>query len=138
MSGNIVPIHGMIARTEKNSVVMDFTEGWEINVELEMASKSRQGQTWKEILPGQAGWSGSIAAQLVLANTEQAALLANLVTATPGTKLTDMNFNLEDQNDYFSGDLYITGMAVTSRLADGTIKVSWPFQGDGALAINSA
>ena len=55
MAGNTTPIHGKVCRVEKNSVVMEWTEGWSITVTLDMADISRQGQDWKENLPGQAG-----------------------------------------------------------------------------------
>ena len=137
MAGNTVPIHGKVARTDKNGTLVEFTEGWDISVELDMDDISRQGQHWKESLPGQAGWSGNITAQLVTANTEQAALLANIVAAVPGTLLTDMKFMLEDASDYLAGDLYITGLAVPGAVG-GKVTVTWPFTGNGVLALTTA
>ncbi len=137
MAGNTVPIHGKVARIDKNSTLLDFTEGWDISVELDLDDISRQGQHWKESLPGQAGWTGNISAQLVTANTEQAALLANIIAAVPGTKLTDMKFMLEDSGDYLAGDLFLTSMPITSGVA-GKVTVSWAFTGDGVLALTTA
>lgn len=137
MAGNTVPIHGKVARSRKNDVNVDFTEGWDITVETDFDDVSRQGQDWKEVLAGQTGWTGNIAAQLVTANTEQAALLANIVAAAPGTKLTDMLFTLEDSGDYFGGDLYLNSMPVTSNVS-GKVTVSWAFIGNGQLALTTA
>ena len=134
MAGNTVPIHGKVARTDKGGTLLDFSEGWDISVELDLDDISRQGQHWKEHLAGQAGWSGNIAAQLVTANTEQAALNTNIVAATPGVLLTDMKFMLEDTSDYFHGDLFITGLGVPAAVG-GKVTVTWPFTGNGLLEL---
>ena len=137
MAGNTTPIHGKVARVEKNGTEMEFTDGWTVDVALDMADKSRQGQHWKEALPGQAGWSGSFSGQAVMGNTEQKAIFDNIITATPGTKLTDMEFNLEDSDDYLSGNLYITGVSIDARVGD-VVKFTANFQGDGALSLTVA
>ena len=137
MAGNTVPIHGKVARTDKNGTLLDFTEGWDISVELDLDDTSRQGQHWKESLPGQAGWTGNISAQLVTANTEQAALLNNIIAAVPGTLLTDMKFMLEDTGDYLNGDLYLTSLPITAGVA-GKVTVSWAFTGNGVLSLTTA
>lgn len=137
MAGNTVPIHGRVCRIEKNSVVVDFSVDWSINVAMDVADISRQGQAWKEILAGQSGWSGSMTFHIVTDNTEQKAFLDNIVTATPGTQLTDVNFNLEDTGDFFSGNLFLTTFAIQSSVGD-TVNCSFDFTGDGALALTVA
>lgn len=137
MAGNTTPIHGKVCRVEKNATLMEFTDGWTINVSLDMADISRQGQNWKEALPGQAGWDGQFSGQAVHANTEQAAIFTNIITATPGTKLTDMEFNMEDTGDYFSGNLYIIGVNFGPGVGDA-VKFTVNFQGDGALSLTTA
>ena len=137
MAGNTTPIHGKVCRVEKNAVVMDFTDGWTITASLDIADISRQGQHWHEGLPGQAGWNGSFSGQCVMGNTEQKAIYDNIVTATPGTKLTDMEFNMEDTGDYLSGNVYITGVTIDARVGDA-VKFTVNFQGDGALSLTVA
>ncbi|MBW2606142.1 MAG: hypothetical protein JRD05_00755 [Deltaproteobacteria bacterium] len=143
MAGNTTPIHGKVCRTAKGTAGsgtnIDFTEAWNIDVSLDMADISRQGQHWKEALPGQAGWGGSFSGQLVLGNTEQKAIYDNLVTATPGTKLTGaaaLAFHLEDTGDYLTGDVYITGVAISPGLGD-KVAFSVNFQGTGALSLTA-
>lgn len=137
MAGNTTPIHGKVCRVEKDSVNMEFTDGWTINVTLDMADKSRQGQNWKEALPGQASWDGSFSGQAVMGNTEQKAIFDNIITPTPGTKLTDMEFTLEDSGDYLSGNLYITGVGIDARVGD-IVKFTVNFQGDAVLSLTVA
>ena len=131
------PIHGKVARSEKNGTVIAFTAGWEITAEIDMADISSQGDSWKTALPGMAGWSGKIDAHLTPSNTEQNALLDNLIAAAPGTKLTDMQFNLEDTGDLLSGNIYITSIPIATNIG-GVVSVSFNFQGDGALALTIA
>lgn len=131
------PIHGKTARVEKNSQLVSFTAGWEITAEIDMADISSQGDSWKTALPGMAGWSGKIDCHLDPSNTEQKALLDNLIAATPGTKLTDMNFNLEDTGDYLSGNIYLTSIPIATSVG-AVVSVSFNFQGDGALSLTIA
>ena len=133
MTYNTEPFHGKMCRVEKNDVAMEFSEGWNFNVLLDMAARNRAGQHWKEGLPGQAGWSGSFGVQLVLGNTEQKAFLDNLITATPGTKLTDVKFLLDSSTNAYVGNLFIIGFSVDSNV-DDVVKGTVTFQGDGALS----
>lgn len=137
MAYNTTPFHGKLARAEKNDVSIDFTDGWTIDTTLDMADISRQGQHWKEGLPGQASWTGSFSGQFVMGNTEQAALINNLITATPGTKLTDMKFILDAAANGFSGNVYLTGVSVGAPVGD-KCSVTFNFVGDGALTISSS
>jgi len=136
MAYNTTPFHGKLARVEKNTVVMDFSDGWTLNVTLDMADISRSGQAWKEGLPGQAGWNGTFSGQLVLGNTEQKAFVDNLVTATPGTKLTDTQLNLESTTSAFTGNIYITGFSTSPGIGDA-VKFTFNFQGNGALTVTA-
>ena len=137
MAYNVVPFHGKVCRVEKNNVVMDYSKGWSLSVTLDMADASRSGQNWKEALPGQAGWNGSFEIYAVLGNTEQIAFFNNIVTATPGTKLTDVHFNLDVAANHFSGDLFITGVSVNATMG-GVVSATVNFQGNGALAVADA
>jgi len=131
------PIHGKVARFEKDSTAMDYTEGWEISAELDLDEITSQGDDWKTHVAGCAGWSGKVDCIFDPSNTEQKALMDNIVAATPGTKLTDIEFNLEDSGDYFSGNLFITSFPVTTSVG-GKVTCSFNFVGDGALSLTIA
>lgn len=144
MAGNTSPIHGKVARTAYGTAGsgtnIDFTDGWTINVTLDLADISRQGQHWKEVLPGQAGWTATVSGQLVLGNTQQKACLDALIAATPGTKLTGataLAFHMEDTGDHLSGDSYISSVQIGASLGD-KVPVTFNVQGTGALALTSA
>lgn len=136
MAYNTTPFHGKVCRVEKNTVVMDFSRGWSLTVALDMTDSSRQGQNWKEGLPGQAGWSGSFEAYFVPGNTEQKAFVDNLITAAPGTKLTDVQFNLDLTTSALIGNIYITGFSINASIS-GTVSYTMNFVGDGALSISA-
>jgi hypothetical protein len=137
MAFNTTPFHGKLARVEKNNVAMEFGTGWTINAQLDMASANRSGQHWKEALPGQSGWSGSFAGQVVLGNTEQKAFVDNLIAATPGTKLTDVKFLLDAATNAFTGDIFITGFSTTPGIG-GVVEFTFQFQGNGVLSTTAA
>lgn len=141
MAGNTVPIHGKVTRIAKGTAGsgtnIDFTNGYTIDVALDVGDKSRQGQNWKELLAGQAGWVATINGLLVLGNTEQKALMDSLITATPGTVLTGataLAFHLEDSADYLSGDSFITGFSTNPTIGD-VVPVVLAVQGTGALSL---
>lgn len=137
MAGNTIPIHGKVARVEKNNVNMEYTEGWNIAVVVDVADISRQGQNWKEVIAGQASWSGSMSGFFVPGNTEQNAIFNNIIAAAPGVTLTDMAFNLEDAGDYLSGNLIITGLTIDGRVGDKVLFTA-NFIGTAALSITLA
>ena len=144
MAGNTVPIHGKICRTAYGTpgagTLMDYTDGWSVNVTLDTVDASRQGQSWKELLAGQAGWTASFSGSLVLGDSVQYTVYTNLITSTPGTKLTGSSalyFQLEDTGDYLTGDSFITGVSFDARVAD---KVSFTVnvQGTGELSLTAS
>lgn len=137
MAYNIVPFHGKKARVEKGNVKIDFSTDWSIQAQVDMADGTRQGQDWKESLAGCASWSGSMNYQLVLGNTQQKALVDNIITAVPGTKLTDMKFLLDSDTNALTGDIFLTSLNITSSVGD-IVKGSFNFQGNGPLSVTNA
>jgi hypothetical protein len=137
MAYNTVPFHGKVCQVEKNNVAMDFGLGWSISASLDMADASRAAQNWKEGLPGMAGWNGSFSGQVVLGNTEQKAFLDNLITAAPGTKLTDVKFLLDGSTNAYTGNIFITGYSCAPGIG-GVVTHTFTFQGDGAMSVTSA
>ncbi len=131
------PIHGKVARIAKNSVEMSNTSGWEINTNVDMDDITAQGDDWKDFIAGCAEWDGKIDCLFDPTNAEQKALMDNIVAAVPGTKLTDVQFRLEDSGDYFSGDLFITSFPVSTGIG-GKVTCSFSFKGSGALALTIA
>lgn len=134
MSYNTTPFHGKLCRVEKNDVAMEYSDGWSIDVSLDMADVSRQGQHWKEGLPGQAGWSGSFSGHFVAGNTEQKAFFDNIIAATPGTKLTDVKFLLDASTNAFTGNIFVTGFSTNPAIGD-KVGFTINFQGDGTLTL---
>ena len=137
MSYNSSPFHGKLARIEKNNVAISYSVDWSINANLDMADISSQGDSWKTGLPGMGSWSGSMTFHFVAGNTEQKALMDNLIIATPGTKLTDIKFLLDSSTNAFTGNIYLTSAAVSTSMGD-VVNISFNFQGDGALTLTSA
>ena len=138
MAYNTVPFHGKKARIEKNGTAVEWTNGWNLNIQVDTdPGKSRQGQDWKEYLAGQAGGSGSMSGAFVAGNTEQKALFDNIVSATPGTALEDVKFLLDASTNAFEGDIIITGLAVPASIG-GTVTWTINFIFDGAVILTDA
>jgi len=126
MAHATTPTHGSVCRTVKNSVAMEFTEGWTVHAEVDLAAIARQGKSWKAKLPGQGDWNGSFNGQLVLGNTEQKAVVDNIINAAPGTKLTDMQFQLDAVANYISGDIFIKSIDIGAPIGDKVdFTVNW-------------
>lgn len=125
------PIHGKVTHVEKNSVTVDNEVEFNLAFSIALAEIQAKGDNWKKHLAGIGEWGGDMAYHFDPSNTEQRAFIDNIVTATPGTKLTDVEFNLEDSDDYFSGDIFIMSMPVRAPMGD-KVSVSFTFKGDGA------
>lgn len=137
MAFGTTPFHGKAAKIRKNTTDVSYSVDWSINVSLDMADASSLGDVWKAGLPGMASWNGSCTFHFVAGNTEQKALMDNLITATPGTKLTDVKWVLDAQANQFTGSIYLTSAAVSVRMGD-VVNISFNFQGDGALTLTSS
>jgi predicted secreted protein len=137
MAYNTTPYHGKASRVEKNDVAMSFTDGWQISASVDMADISSQGDSWKTGIPGLGSWNGSFSGHFVAGNTEQKAIFDNIVTATPGTKLTDMKFLLDGATNAFTGNIYVTSISVNPALG-GKTGFTVNFQGDGALTLTDS
>jgi len=137
MAGNTAPLHGRVCRIDDGGTLIDYSVDWSISVAVDLSDASNQGDAWKENVVGQSGWSGSMTFHLVAGNTQQKAMLDNIVTASPGTKLTDIKFMLEDTGDYFSGDIFVNGFSTSTTIGD-TVNCSFDFTGDSTLALTVA
>ncbi len=137
MAYNTTPFHGKAVRVEKGGTATAYTKGWSISASLDMADITACGDSWKTGLPGLAGWNGSFTAYFVPGNTEQKAFFDNLVTAAPGTKLTDVKFLLDASTNAYTGNVYITSISLSPSLG-GSVEATINFQGDGALTLTDA
>ena len=137
MPFNTVPIHGKVARIEKGDVLISFTEGYEIEFETDFDDSTYQGDNWEDQLAGVSRFRGRMSGAFVAGNTEQKALFDNIVTAQPGTKITDLQFNLDALTNAFTGDIHITSLAVPANKGG---KVVWTinFKGSGQPALSDA
>ena len=131
------PIHGKVTRIAKNSVAIANEIEFNIEFTLDLDEISAKGDDWKKWLAGQSEWGGSMNYNLDPANTEQKALIDNIVAATPGTVLTDVVFQLEDSGDYFSGDIIISSLSIPAGVG-GKVTGSFNFKGNGAPTLTIA
>lgn len=128
--------HGKVCRIRKNTTNINGTGSWQITANIDMADITAQGDSWKTQLPGIASWNGSFEMQFIPGNTEQKALLDNLIAASPGTKLTDVKFVQDAQANQFTGNIYLTSISVNAPLTD-VVKMTVSFVGDGALTLTA-
>ncbi len=131
MAFNSVPFHGKVCRIEYGGTKMNYSLGWNVNIALEMADSTSCGDIWKTGLPGMAGWTGSFNAHFVAGNTEQKAFFDNIISATPGVKLTTVKFLLDADTNAIIGDIYIIGLGITTTIG-AVVSAAINFQGDGA------
>ncbi len=128
------PLHGKNASIKKGDTAIDNRAGWDITFNVELDDVTAQGEDWKKFLSGVGDWSGTMEFWLDPSNTEQKALIDNIVAATPGTTLTDVTFYL-DTDDYFSGDIILTSFPVSAKIG-GKVTGNFSFQGNGAPTFN--
>ncbi len=128
------PFHGKLTAVEKNGTKVDYEVSWGFNASVDMSDVSRKGQQWKEQIPGQGSWNGTMTFHFVPGNTEQKALMDNIIAATPGTKLTDVKLLQDADTNAFTGDIYLTTFGVTAAVGD-KVDCTFNFVGNGAPAL---
>jgi len=128
------PIHGKVTRVAKATVPIEDEIEYSLEFTTDLAEKSAKGADWKTWLAGQSEWGGSMNYNLNPHNTEQRALIDAVITATPGTVLSDVVFQLEDADDYFAGDIIITSFSVPAPVGD-KVQGSFNFKGNGAPSL---
>ena len=72
----------------------------------------------------------------MLGNTQQKAVVDNIINAAPGTKLTDVQFNLDSTSNFFSGDLYIKSFDPSAPVGD-KLGFTVNFEGDSTLSLTA-
>jgi predicted secreted protein len=124
-------VHGKDGRVLIGASTMGSTVSWSLDISGETADKSAQGDTWKSHLAGLSGWSGTVEAHFDDDDAAQSAA-AILSSATmhfypegTGTPKPDWN-----------GTATITGINYSTPIGD-VVKVSFNFEGDGALDLAS-
>ena len=137
MAHATVPTHGSKCRIDKGGTAMEFSEGWTIHAEVDLAAIARQGKNWKEKLAGMGDWNGSFSGQLVLGNTEQKAIVDNIINATPGVKLTDVKFLLDVAANYFTGDCFVKNIDIGAPVGD-KLGFTVNIEGNDALSLTPA
>jgi len=128
------PIHGKVTRIAKNSVAIANEIEYNLDANLDLDETSPKGNDWKTWLAGQSEWGGTMNFNLDPTNTEQKALIDNIIAVTPGTILTDVVFQLEDSGDFFSGDIIITSLSIPAGVG-GKVTGSFNFKGNGAPSL---
>ena len=138
MAYNTVPFHGKTAKIEySNGNQANYSTGFSLNVVRDTADVSRQGQNWKEFLPGQTSWSGSMEFELVLGDTGQKAFIDEIVCASDAGTYTGAQFLFDADENGVSGTIIITGFN-TSPGVSGGVTCSISFQGTGALTLSDS
>lgn len=137
MAYNTAPFHGKVCVVEKNDVAMTYGLGWSLNITLDMADSTAAPDNWKSALPGAAGWNGSFVMYFVAGNAVQIAFFNNLITATPGTKLTDVKFLLDAATNAITGNIFIIGFSASTTIG-AVVQATCNFQGDAAPTLTDA
>ena len=124
--------HGKSASVKKATVAVQGLQNWTIESAVDLVEANDFGDTWKSNEAGLASASGSMEGLFDPANTQQAALMNAILTASPIAKLTDVVFYI-DATKNFSGDIWITGFSAVSNIGD-LVKVTFSFTVDGILS----
>jgi len=135
MAYTSTPTHGKTARAEKNDVAIDHIMSWDLNVDVDMADISRQGQSAKENLPGQYGWNSSIQGHCAMGNTEQKAMHDACIA---GTNLTDLKWLINGSTEGWNGaGAYVNSMSISANQSD-KVGINFGIAGNGALSISDS
>lgn len=108
---------------------------WSMNITLDMADCSRAGQQWKEILPGQAGGSGTANAWFI-ANQSLLSELKDCIAQGNRYSLMQLFVNDPDQDqtgDHYNAWATFTGFNLAGDIG-AVVKETVNFQINGEIA----
>lgn len=130
---------GTVASSAAASTMIDYSSRWSINWTKDAHVFGRQGQEYKEAVPGQAGFTGS--GEFIFVNSGEQATLHGLCITTDATvALTTgplstrvFKFFFDTTHNYLSSSgILITGVTYDAPVGD-VIRTSFTFQGSGPI-----
>lgn len=103
-----------------------------VNVNLEQLDKTVQGDNWRGVMGGLASWTGQAAVRFDRSVTGQAALLDQLLVASPAGTTVQLEFRINGTNRKFTGSALLTSFQVQSQMG-AIVSGTFDFVGDGPL-----
>jgi hypothetical protein len=125
--------NGKNADVKINSTAVIELSDWSINTTADFITKRAFEDDFTEKYWSGYNWTGSANGWLDLSDAGQLAWFSACIS---GTQQTTVKFYV-DTTGYFSGNCYVTGFSTTASRED-LVKVSYTFEGDGALAYTAA
>lgn len=130
----------VLAYTTVGDTAIDWSSDWSISVTQDAAVFQRQGQQYKEALPGQSAWTGSANFMFVPGSSEQRTLIDRILTTNATVITTALTTQIKfcdgSTLNYLRGDMVITGLNITAGVGD-IMKCSFTFQGSGILTMTT-
>ncbi|MBB4277027.1 hypothetical protein [Rhizobium mongolense] len=124
--------HGKNGKVKIGANAVAAVQKWSVNQNIEVADTTVMGDSWQTHLGGIPGWSGSAEALYDPADTNgQVALEVG----------DSVSLGLYSDGDavgkkYYAGTATVTSAATETDMK-GAVKITFNFQGNGALAIST-
>lgn len=109
---------------------------WGITTAQEVLETTKMGDAWRGFVGGVAQWTGQASANLDYSNANQKAIVDKMVTATPASTTTAIEFITSSTGPKkFTGNVLVQQLSLTQALG-AVAKIQFSFQGSGALVVN--
>lgn len=108
--------------------------GWTLQTQQELLDADVMGISWKQYVGGLGSWTGTVTVRFDYSDTEQAALVNTLITATPAGGSTAVKFNVSSTK-YFSGSVIIRDVQFQNQL-NQLVGATINFTGTGNPSIS--
>lgn len=124
--------HGKNGKVKLGSNLVADTTKWTLNISVETADTTSQGDSWQSHLSGIPAWSGSCDALTDMGDTNG----QNALTIGASVSIGFYHDGDGTGKKYYSGTATVTGINTESDMKAAN-KVSFSFQGNGALTVET-
>ncbi len=114
------------------ATVIGELKAWTLSTEVDLLVDIAMGDKWDTQVGGIARWNGSATAHLDYDDAQQAAIIVDIMAATPTGDSVAMIF-LVATGKTFTGNALVQSVSITQTIGE-IVEVTFNFVGNGALA----
>ncbi len=129
-------ISGKAAKVLYGTAPVNILDSWDLTADtnmLDVTTFSTGTTQWRDFIAGLSGWTGIVSGNFDIGSTGLTDMRVN--SLTPSTAAIEL-FMDKVGGESLDGSVFISSMGHTAPI-DGTVEVSFSFQGTGALTFST-
>ncbi len=129
-------ISGKQAKVTFGAAPVNILDSWDLTADtnmLDVTTFSTGTTQWRDFIAGLSGWTGTVSGNFDIESTGLTDMRVNALT--PSTAAIEL-FMDKVGGESLDGSVFLSSMGHTAPI-DGTVEVSFSFQGTGALTFST-